>query len=115
MTNDTTKHHLTFNDLRSANMRRLDQGLCTKNDANWIPAQWMNAAVGELGEAANIIKKVDRGDLTLPEARSSIGKELADLVMYIDILAEKLDINLGDATVDKFNIVSDRIGSNVYL
>lgn len=106
---------LTFDDLRVSNILRLNQGLCSKTDKNWIPAQWMNAAVGELGEAANFIKKVDRGDLTLDEARPLIGKELADLVMYIDILAAKLDIDLGETTVDKFNIVSDRIGSDVYL
>src|SRR5690606_19258820 len=65
---------------------------------------------GELGEAANLLKKVDRGDLTLDEARPALARELADVQTYLDLLAHRLGVDLGDATVQKWNEVSERIG-----
>ena len=114
---------LTFNTLRGANTARLPQfknskGLPAHSEADgsdWCLAQWCNAVTGELGEAANIIKKVDRGDLTLDEARPSLAKEFADIVTYLDILAIRAGIDLGKATMDKFNEVSVRVGSTVRI
>lgn len=59
---------LTFNTLRGANLARLPQFKNAKGEpahsqpdgSDWVLAQWCNAVTGELGEAANIIKKVDR-------------------------------------------------------
>ena len=73
------------------------------------------AALGELGEAANILKKVRRGDLTIDNARDDVGRELADTVTYIFLLASRLDIDLGAAVVKKFNEVSDRVKSPIKL
>jgi len=106
---------LSLGDLRNANVTRLDLQVCSKVDHTWIPAQWMNALVGEIGEAANFIKKVDRGDSTIDETRNDIAKELADAQMYLDLLAYKLDIDLSQATADKFNEVSDRHGCDIKL
>ncbi len=36
-------------------------------------------------------------------------KELADIQIYLDILAFRLGINLGKAVIKKFNEVSERI------
>lgn len=112
---------LTFNVLREANIARLPQFKNAKGEAahskkdgsDWCLAQWCNAVTGELGEAANIIKKVDRGDLTLAEAKPLLAKEFADIVTYLDILAMRAGIDLGKATMEKFNEVSIRVGSNV--
>ncbi len=114
---------LTFNVLRGANTARLPQFKNAKGEpahsqpdgSDWCLAQWCNAVTGELGEAANIIKKVDRGDLTLDEARPSLAKEFADIVTYLDILAMRAGIDLGKATIDKFNEVSKRVGSNIRI
>jgi hypothetical protein len=73
------------------------------------------AVCGELGELANLIKKVERGDLTLDEARVMMGKECADVVTYLDILAARIGVSLGEVTVAKFNEVSVRVGSAVRL
>lgn len=107
--------NLTFKQLRDANVERLSSSKYKICEQNWQPAHWVQALVGEVGEAANILKKVDRGDFSLESALPEIAKELADIQGYLDILAHKLGVDLGDATVSKFNEVSKRIGSTVRL
>lgn len=104
---------LGFAELRLANVTRCEKAFHLL-DA-WSPADWMLACTGELGEAANLIKKVKRGDFELDEKRSEIGEELADVVIYLDLLAANLGIDLGEATRRKFNIVSERRGSDIKL
>lgn len=114
---------LTFNVLRQANAARLpqfknakgEQAHFSEDGSDWSLSDWMCAVAGELGEAANILKKVRRGDLSLEEARPALAKEYADVVTYLDILARLSGINLGTATVEKFNEISDRVGSTVKL
>lgn len=112
---------LTFNALREANTLRLPQFKNGRGEpahsepdgSNWCLAQWCNAVCGEIGEAANLIKKIERGDITLDEARADLGKEFADVVTYLDILAMRAGVDLGQATMAKFNEVSERVGSTV--
>lgn len=126
---------LAFNTLRGANRARMPQfknkhgGLAHgehSDGSNWSPAQWLQAVVGELGEYANIRKKYERGDLTHHEYAQLAAKELADVQTYLDILAMRcLDtpdgmvhehgVDLGKATTDKFNEVSERVGSTVRI
>lgn len=106
---------LTFNALRAANTERIGSSKYRQCEENWTPAHWMQATVGELGELANLLKKVDRGDFPFEQVKAEVGKELADVQTYLDILALKLGVDLGQATVDKFNEVSERIGSPVRL
>lgn len=110
---------LTFNTLRSANLKRLPQFKDAKGRdghcASWTPADWMTALVGELGEAANILKKIKRGDFELDKVRDDLADELADVQTYLDILAANLGIDLGRATITKFNRISDRILSRVKI
>lgn len=83
--------------------------------SDWSDAQWLQALVGELGEYANLKKKIERGDFPIDEKRADLGKELADVVMYLVILASRLNIDLDSAIVNKFNEVSERIGADVFL
>lgn len=114
---------LSFRTLREANKKRLPQFKNSKggkahkkkNGSDWSPAQWLQAVCGELGEYANIRKKFERGDITQKEFYTQAAKELADTVTYLDILAFQLNIDLGEATKDKFNEVSKRVGSNIYI
>lgn len=106
---------LTFNALRTANAERIGSSRYRKCEENWTPAHWMQATVGELGELANLLKKVDRGDFPFDQVKTEVAKELADVQTYLDILALKLGVDLGQATIDKFNEVSERIGSHVRL
>ena len=114
---------LTFDALRSANKLRLPtfrnaQGELSHptkdgHNDNWSLCDWATAVTGELGEAANIIKKIRRGDFTLEEKREELAKELADVQTYLDLLAMAADIDLGNATINKFNEVSERVGSPI--
>lgn len=115
---------LTFDLLRRSNLSRLPQFRNAKgelshvtgiSDKGWSASDWLMAVTGELGEAANLLKKIIRGDFTLDEKRQDVADELGDVVIYLDLLAAKLNINLDDAVVRKFNIVSDRIGCKVKL
>jgi len=114
---------LTFAALRGANRARLPQFRNSKGElahsradgSDWSPAQWLQAAVGELGEYANIRKKFERGDIDAITFHNQAADELADVITYLDILAMQLGIDLSAAIMDKFNRVSVRAGSTVRL
>ena len=88
---------------------------------DWSMTDWSNAVTGELGEACNAIKKLRRiedGLANISEPGRSltdrdaaireIGKELADTMIYLDLLAQRLGINLGDEVRSKFNATSEK-------
>lgn len=114
---------LSFNTLREANKQRLPhfknkKGLPAHSEpdgSDWSPAQWLQAVTGELGEYANLRKKFERGDISQEEFNKEAKKELADVVCYLDILALQLNVNLGEAVKEKFNEVSERVGSKIYI
>lgn len=131
---------LTFAQLREANTARLPQFKNSKGEpahseadgSNWVLSTWSNATFGELGEMgemllmymqiviklgllANHIKKVERGDEGLEAARQALGKEMADVLIYMDIFAMRCGVDLGHAIKDKFNEVSRRVGAFVWL
>jgi len=68
-----------------------------------------------LGEYANLRKKFERGDIGIEEFHAEAEDELADVVTYLDILAFRLNIDLGEATLNKFNRVSARVGAAVQI
>ncbi|MCI0559803.1 MAG: MazG-like family protein [Nitrososphaera sp.] len=112
--------HLTFKLFREVNAYRCTLWHGGIND--WDLSDWGVAAVGELGEACNVIKKLNRCRDGLPgnkeieeELRVMLAKELADAVTYIDLLALRAGINLGAAVVAKFNEVSRDKELPVYI
>jgi NTP pyrophosphatase (non-canonical NTP hydrolase) len=78
---------------------------------------------GEAGETCNEVKKLRRLDdnpyndaaLERSKQKEKIAKELADTIIYADLLAARLGIDLGDAVIQKFNEVSRRVHSKIYL
>lgn len=114
---------LTFNTLRKANIKRLPlfkdakgrTAHSKKNGSDWSVAEWCMAVTGELGEFANLYKKVIRGDFKLAQVKVALGKELADIAIYLDILAFQLDIDLGEAIIEKWNETSRKVGANLYI
>jgi NTP pyrophosphatase (non-canonical NTP hydrolase) len=114
---------LSFHELRKANIARIPTfknkhgkaAHSMPDGSDWSPAQWLQAVTGELGEYANLRKKFERGDITEGEFKTEASKEIADVQIYLDILAFRLGIDLGNATVDKFNEVSIRVGSPIRL
>lgn len=85
--------------------------------SGWSLSDWMTAVAGELGEAANIAKKLNRvrdgipgNTQSEPELRSALADEIADTFIYLDLLAQSQGIDLEAAIIDKFNRTSEKIG-----
>lgn len=139
-------HDLTFAALREANTRRLPlfkgnagQPAHSKDDgSDWSLNDWIVAVTGELGELANLAKKLRRGDFTLdtpidrPKDRGALGfgphgtismtygqwmrEEVADIIIYLDILAKQIGaVDLGQLVRKVFNKKSDEIRVDVKL
>lgn len=101
---------LSFEALREANVRRCEDVFHPLD--SWSPQDWACAMAGETGEACNLIKKLRRNEAI---DHGDIGRELADVVIYADLLAARLRLDLGAAVRGKFNEVSAKRGSGVTL
>lgn len=101
---------LAFEELRRKNLERCEGSFHPLED--WSPTDWATAMAGECGEACNLIKKLRRGEAISPD---EIAHELADVVIYADLLCSRIGRHLGAAVVEKFNIVSKRVGSKVKI
>lgn len=88
----TQKTALDFDTLRAANRERARTAEKFAECRTWTTADWMLALTGEMGEAANLLKKMKRGDFTLDQIREDVGRELADVAIYLDLLADHLGI-----------------------
>lgn len=113
---------LTFEALNETNTERCEDVFHTIN--HWSPTDWACAFAGEAGEVCNAVKKLRRLDdgtntakdpQTAEEAIQAIAMELADTIIYADLLATRLGIDLSKAIIQKFNIVSIRMGSDLKL
>ena len=109
---------MNMNDFSIINLKR-----CEAPDGfghaieSWTLSDWMTATLGELGEASNVAKKLNRvrdgitGNTETPEQlRDALADEIADTFIYLDLLAQSQGINLADAVANKFNRTSDKIG-----
>lgn len=85
--------------------------------SGWSMSDWFTATMGELGEAANVAKKLNRvrdgitGNKETPEElQAALADELADTFIYLDLVAQSQGIDLEAAVIAKFNKTSERIG-----
>lgn len=114
---------LTFEQFSKANKDRCEapDGFNHLVDG-WSEAEWLSAATGELGEVAHAVKAILRQRDNLIDAKysdaelkSMLSEEIADTIIYLDLLAQRAGISIGDAIRDKFNAMSDKIGSTTTL
>jgi NTP pyrophosphatase (non-canonical NTP hydrolase) len=86
---------------------------------DWSLSDWMTAVLGELGEAANIAKKLNRirdgvpgnrPEETEGALRAALADEIADAFIYLDLLAQSQRICLSTAVRRKFYRTSIKIG-----
>lgn len=109
---------LTFDEFQSMNMERNRRAfpMC----AEWSLNDWAVALAGEVGELCNLLKK-DRRGLATDErfllegpcqelARENVLKELADVIIYADLMISLLSGSTGEELLSKFTEVSQRIG-----
>lgn len=59
--------------------------------------------VGEVGEFANILKKISRGDMTYDGARSGLQDELTDIFIYVMQIANQMGTDLQDSYLAKLS------------
>jgi len=84
---------------------------------DWSLSDWMTAVVGELGEAANVAKKLNRvrdgipgNDKTEQQLRAMLADEIADTLIYLDLLAQSEGMDLSAIVRAKFDRTSRKIG-----
>jgi NTP pyrophosphatase (non-canonical NTP hydrolase) len=109
---------LTFGQFSQANRDRCESREGFNHPlSGWSESDWMTALMGEVGEAANIVKKLNRvrdgipgNKLSEPELRDALRKELGDVFVYLDLMAQYCGFNIADAAVEVFNAKSRQIG-----
>jgi|ERR1051326_5464323 NTP pyrophosphatase (non-canonical NTP hydrolase) len=111
----------SFEELSKVNLERC-QRWHKEGLNNWSTSDWAVAMAGESGEVFNTIKKLNRIRSEIlnknshdqidseQEAIHRIGEELADMLLYADLLAQSLGLSLENEIVKKFNSVSERYG-----
>lgn len=87
----------------------------------WSVSDWGVAMAGEAGEVCDAIKKLRRiecliesNNLKQPRdkdrAIAQIAQEIGDTFIYLDLLAQRLSLNIEDCIRDTFNRISEREG-----
>ncbi len=104
------KKNLTFKKFHAVNTARARADI--KHSHSWIPLAWGGALAGEVGELCNYLKKMSRGDKI---KKKVLAHEIADIMTYLSLLSDQLDIDMEAAIIEKFNIVSKRWGSKFKL
>lgn len=76
--------------------------------------------MGELGEAANVAKKLNRVRDGIPgnketecQLRAKLARELADTFIYLDLIFQRLGLDLSSTVREVFNAKSEQIGSPI--
>jgi NTP pyrophosphatase (non-canonical NTP hydrolase) len=122
----TREAALTFTEFSRANRLRCESKEGFDHALNsWSTSDWFTALFGELGEAANVAKKLNRiRDSVGVKANRGVGKaelltklrqELGDGFVYLDLLAQSLGVAISDAAVEVFNAKSDELGCPIKL
>jgi len=85
----------------------------------WSAADWSNALAGETGELCNVIKKIRRHEThtvqyyNTPPVENLIEDlkdEIADVFLYLDLVAYHFGLDLEQCIIPKFNAVSEAQG-----
>lgn len=101
--------------LRAANLAR---------QAEWDAGNQLTAAyrgnelAGEVGEACNAIKKLERERLGIRGSRDTVehlAEELADILICVDLIAMHYGIDMQSALESKFNATSNANGLETRL
>jgi len=121
---DNGRIALTFSEFAQANKARCESSIGMGHRLNaWTVSEWMVATVGELGEAANIIKKMNRvrdgmGHLN-KEAPDKLPLklrlELGDTGIYLDLLCQSCGWTMEECMREAFNNKSKEIGSPIIV
>lgn len=142
---EASAQNLSFDDLRRVNKLRCETAFHQVDEWKpWEWSNAMAGEVGEAcaegltllsaitaraGGVCNLTKKMARvwpanqfkqnwnkpEDQRISELEDKLANELADVVIYADLLATRIGRSLGDCVRQKFNEKSDEIGSPIKL
>lgn len=99
-----------FDTLREANANRQKEW---DTNGNISITYRGNELAGEVGEACNVIKKLERERMGIKGSRATVeqlAEELADVVICADLIAMHEGIDLNKAIAKKFNKTSENVG-----
>lgn len=112
---------MTFDEFSKRNRKRCESpnGFNHKLHS-WSLSDWFTAVMGELGEAANYGKKMNRirdgirgnkgHDIDFTELRNKLKKEIADTFIYLDLLAQSQGFDIEKIIEETFQAKSKEIG-----
>jgi len=91
---------------------------------SWSEAEWTNAIAGELGEAANLTKKLLRHrdrvagnykpeDQDVDYLRRQAAHELCDAIIYADLAIQRLGFDTSELLIGVFNRKSEQLGCSI--
>jgi len=106
---------VTFNVLRDANVNR--QKEWPGNEHADVAFRCIEVA-GEAGELAEAVKKflrAERGIKGSTATKDDVAAEMGDLLVSLDLLANEMGIDLGEAARRKFNATSEKYGMRTYI
>lgn len=114
---------LTFDEFSRANLARCEDPKGFNHPLHsWSLSDWHLATAGELGEAANVMKKLNRyrdgirGNKESEDAlRVKLRHEIGDTLVYLDLLSQAAGFQLFAAGIEVFNLKSEEIGYPVLL
>lgn len=109
-TADGGERGLEFDTLRAANVAYQQETFGPLDNFN--PLEWAGAMAGPFGEACNLSRQWRMGGPVRTRAQAGA---IADLVIYADLLAERLDIDLGAAVCEKLNSKIKETKSSITL
>lgn len=105
----------TLSALREANRKR--QAEWPGNDQADLPFRALEF-IDEAGEVAGAVKKLlraRRGIHGSEKTVQDVADEMGDVLVSLDLLADELGIDLGEAVARKFNMTSDKYGLTTKL
>jgi NTP pyrophosphatase (non-canonical NTP hydrolase) len=121
---DNGRIALTFSEFAQANKARCvsRQGFGHELEL-WSASDWMVALCGEVGEAANLVKKMNRirdgiGHLNKEEPqrlRAMLKAELGDVGVYLDLVCQAHGTTMEECMREAFNNKSKEIGSPIIV
>lgn len=117
------KMGMKFETFSQANRARCESPEGFKHPLHgWSLSDWMTATMGELGEAANVAKKLNRVRDGVPgnknteaELRDMLRREIGDIFVYLDLMAQAAGFTVEEAAREVFNAKSKEIGYPVAL
>jgi len=106
---------VTFNVLRRANVNRQKEWPGNEHADVAFRAIELAGEAGEVAEAVKKFLRAERGIKGSTATKEDVAAEMGDLLVSLDLLANQMGIDLGEAVRRKFNMTSEKYGMRTYI